>query len=89
MAELNGLVMGVVLVFIGAILLTGIAPTIHSQTDVSYNSTGGTSGTTGALVNITNSGARTIYPLYDLIWAVAGLLLIVGGAFTLYQKMTD
>lgn len=74
---LNAVVVGIVFVLIGVLLLTSLAPTIHTQTNTA---------STGALENV-SATSKTIYNLYDLIWAVAGLVFIVGGAFGLYKEM--
>lgn len=80
---------GVVALLIGILLLTSMAPTVSTETSVAKNSTGGTLGTVGALVNLSGTSSATIYGLYDLMWAIFGLLLVAGGAFSLYKSITD
>lgn len=69
-----GAAIGVVVVLI---LVTAMAPTIHTSTDSSLNSTGGTSGTVGALINVSDT-AKPIYNLTDLLWAALVIIVVVG-----------
>ena len=63
------LILGVVAVVVGVLLVTSQAPTITDNTNTDAG---------GALENVSES-AKSIYGLYDFIWATAGLVLIVGG----------
>ena len=65
----------IILILIGVILITALAPTIHTQTD-----------TSGALENVGTS-AQSIYNLYDLFWAISGMVLIAGGMYGFFKGL--
>lgn len=71
-------VVGLIFVIIGVLLITALAPTINETSSTNaFNSTGN-ENPAGALENVSGSAA-TLYALYDFIWAVGGLVLIVVG----------
>lgn len=62
-------VVGLIFVIIGVLLITALAPTINETTGTAAGD---------PLENVSGSAA-TLYALYDFIWAVGGLVLIVVG----------
>jgi len=78
---LNELIFGVIAIVVGVILITSQAVTIHDSTDTS----------TGKPLENVSASAKTMYGLYDFLWAVAGLGLIIGGLglffYTSYKKL--
>ncbi len=66
-----GMITAVISVIIGVILITSLALTITDNTNTDA---------TEPLENV-SSDAKSLYGLYDLIWAAGGLLLIVFGLF--------
>ena len=74
---MDAMIQGIVAILVGVILLTALAGTIHTQTD-----------TTGALNNVSAS-AKTLYNLYDLLWAVLGLVFIAGGGYRVVSSFKE
>lgn len=72
---LNQMVLAVVGIIVGVILITSQATTINTNTNTQTN---------GNLENVSSS-AKSIYGLYDFVWSIAGLVLIVGGLATFYH----
>jgi len=71
---------GVIAVVIGVILITSQAVTVTDNTNTDA---------TEALENVSND-SKSLYGLYDLVWAAGGLLLVVGGLFgiaTSFKKL--
>lgn len=63
------LITSLVFVIIGVLIITGLAPTISEAAGTGVNE---------SLENVSGTAA-TIYQLYDFIWAVGGLVLLVLG----------
>jgi hypothetical protein len=76
----------VVSLMIGVILLTALAPTVHNTScTANWNTTG--NETAGCALNVTSSGAQGLYNLYDLFWAIAGLVFIAGGVYGFFTAI--
>lgn len=76
---------GLIFVIIGVVLLTSLALTVNTSTaDNEFNSTGDDNAA-GALENV-SADAKSLYGLFDLIWAAGGLVLIVAGLFTIAKS---
>lgn len=75
--QLDKTVGGAIAVVVIVILLTALAPTIHDNTSSAKNSTGGTVGVTGPLLNVSET-AKPIYNLTDLLWAALVIIVVVG-----------
>jgi len=66
---LEKMIVSIVVIVVGVILLTATAATIQSNT---------ATGATKALENV-SATAKVIYGLYDFLYALLGLGLIIGG----------
>ncbi len=64
---------GLIAVIIGVVIITALALTVTENTDTS----------TGATLENVSQDAKSLYGLYDLVWAAGGLILIVAGLFTI------
>lgn len=64
---------GLIFVIIGVVLITSLAITVNTNTQTDAGD---------ALENVSGD-AKSLYGLFDLIWAAGGLVLIVAGLFTI------
>ena len=64
---------GLIFVIIGVVLITALAVTV----------TDNTSTDTGDPLENVSGDAKSLYGLFDLVWAAGGLILIVAGLFTI------
>lgn len=75
MATMQVMILAIVAIVVGVILISSTALTVSTNT---------ATGAGGALENVSAS-AKTIYGLYDFLYALLGIGLIIGGFVAFFK----
>ena len=73
---------GLIFVIIGVVLITALAVTVTDNT----NTDSGSGLALNATLENVSGDAKSLYGLYDLVWAAGGLILVVAGLFTIAKS---